>query len=120
MLNILLVDDSKMARMIVGKTIEKLGHNIVAQAADGEKGFEAYKEHKPDLVLSDIEMPVLDGHGMVKKIKEFDPEASIVMISSIVNAQFLKRIINEGAIDTITKPVSEEKLKEVFEKLENN
>ena len=71
MATVLLVDDAKTSRMIVGKTVEKLGHNVVGEAENGELGFEAYKELKPDLVLSDVEMPVLDGHGMVKKIMEF-------------------------------------------------
>ena len=68
MATVLLVDDSKASRMIVGKVVKKLGHEVIGQAEDGEKGFEAYKELKPDLVLSDVEMPVLDGHGMVKKL----------------------------------------------------
>ena len=117
MVTVLIVDDSKTFRMIVGKIVKKLGHEVIGQAENGELGFEAYKELKPDLVLSDIEMPVLDGHGMVEKIIEFDSNAKIAMVTSVVNAQFIQRIIAQGVIDSIKKPVTEEKLLKVFNKL---
>jgi len=107
MVTVLIVDDSKTSRMIVGKIVKKLGHEVIGQAENGELGFEAYKELKPDLVLSDIEMPVLDGHGMVEKIIEFDSNAKIAMVTSVVNAQFIQRIIAQGVIDSIKKPVTE-------------
>ena len=118
MATVLLVDDAKASRMIVGKVVKKLGHEVIGQAENGELGFEAYKELKPDLVLSDVEMPVLDGHGMVKKIIEFDSDANIAMVTSVVNAQFIQRIMKEGAIDAIKKPVNEAKLQKVFDKLD--
>ena len=64
---ILLVDDSRTSRMIVGKIVKKLGHEVVGEAENGELGFEAFKNLAPDLVLSDIEMPVCDGYQMVEK-----------------------------------------------------
>ena len=118
MAKVLLVDDSRSSRMIIEKVVKKLGHEVIGQAEDGEKGFEAYKELKPDLVLSDVEMPNLDGHGMVKRIIEFDPDASIAMVTSVVNAQFIKKIISEGALYAVKKPINEEKLKKIFDQLD--
>jgi len=118
MATVLLVDDAKASRMIVGKVVKKLGHEVIGQAENGELGFEAYKELKPDLVLSDVEMPVLDGHGMVQKIIAFDPDACIVMVTSVVNAQFIQKIISEGAIDAVKKPVNEAKLQKIFDDLD--
>ncbi len=118
MATVLLVDDSKISRVVVGKIVKKLGHKVIGEAEDGELGFEAYKELKPDLVLSDVEMPVLDGHGMVKKIIEFDPDASIAMVTSVVNAQFIQKIMSEGAMDAVKKPVNEAKLEKVFNQLD--
>jgi len=118
MATVLLVDDAKTSRMIVGKVVKKLGHDVIGQAENGELGFEAYKELKPDLVLSDVEMPVLDGHGMVKKIIDFDPDANIVMVTSVVNAQFIQKIMGEGAMDAVKKPVNEAKLEKVFDQLD--
>ena len=118
MATVLLVDDAKASRMIVGKIVKKLGHEVIGQAENGELGFEAYKELKPDLVLSDVEMPVLDGHGMVKKIIEFDSEASIAMVTTVVNAQFIQKIMSEGAMDAVKKPVNADKLEKIFDQLD--
>jgi len=118
MATVLLVDDAKASRMIVGKVVKKLGHEVIGQAENGELGFEAYKELKPDLVLSDVEMPILDGHGMVKKIIEFDPDASIVMVTSVVNAQFIQKIMSEGAMDAVKKPINDAKLQKIFDDLD--
>ena len=118
MATVLLVDDAKVSRMIIGKIVKKLGHEVVGEAENGELGFEAYKELKPDLVLSDVEMPILDGHGMVEKIIAYDSDASIAMVTSVVNAQFIQKIIAEGAMDAVKKPVNESKLEKIFEQLD--
>ena len=115
---VLLVDDAKASRMIVGRIIKNLGHEIVGEAENGELGFEAYKELKPDIVLSDIEMPVLDGYGMVEKIIEYDKNAVIAMVTSVVNAQIIQKILSVGAMDAVKKPVNEDKLKKIFEQLD--
>ena len=115
---VLLVDDAKVSRMIVGKIVEKLGHEVVGTEENGALGVEAYKSLQPDLVLSDVEMPVLDGYGLVEQIIAHDPDANIVMVTSVVNAQFIQRIIGAGAITAIKKPVNEEKLQKIFENLD--
>jgi len=115
---VLLVDDARASRMIVGKIIEQLGHEVIGQAENGELGFEAYKELKPDVVLSDIEMPVLDGYGMIEKIIEYDPDAAIAMVTSVVNAQIIQKILSVGAMDAVKKPVNEAKLQKIFDQLD--
>jgi len=115
---VLIVDDSKISRQMVGKTVIKLGHAIVGEASNGNEGFEKYKELKPDLVLSDVEMPECDGHEMVKKIIAYDNQAVIVMVTSVVNAQFIQKIISEGAKTAIKKPITDEKIKKVLDSLD--
>ena len=115
---VLLVDDAKASRMIVGKIVKKLGHEIIGEAENGELGFEAYKQLKPDVVLSDIEMPVLDGYGMVEKIIEYDENAVVAMVTSVVNAQIIQKILSLGAMDAVKKPVNEAKLQKIFEQLD--
>lgn len=112
---VLLVDDSKASRMIVGKSVKKLGHQILGEACDGHQGFEMYCKLKPDVVLSDIEMPNMNGYDMLKKIIEFDRGANVVMITSVVNAQYIKKIMALGALDSIKKPINEEKMKKIFD-----
>jgi len=115
---VLLVDDARTSRIIVGKIVKSLGHEVVGEAEDGLLGYEAYKELKPDLVLSDIEMPNLDGYGMVEKIISEFPDANIVMVTSVVNAQFIQKIMSIGALDAVKKPVNEAKLQKIFDELD--
>jgi FixJ family two-component response regulator len=49
---------------------------------------------------------------------EFDPDASIVMVTSVVNAQFIQKIMSEGAMDAVKKPINEAKLQKIFDNLE--
>jgi len=118
MAKVLLVDDARASRMIVGKIVKKLGHEVIGEAENGELGFAAYKELKPDLVLSDVEMPILDGHGMVRKIIEFDSNATVVMLTTVVNAQFIQKIMADGAMDAVKKPATADKLEKIFNQLD--
>jgi two-component system chemotaxis response regulator CheY len=115
---VLLVDDAKASRMIIGKILKRLGHEVIGEAANGELGFEMYQELKPDIVLSDIEMPILDGYEMLEKIIEFDKDANIVMITSVVNAQFIQKILSLGALDALKKPIDDKKIQKIFEQLD--
>jgi len=112
MAKVLIVDDSKIIRLQLKSMLEKLGHEVVAMAEDGAIGCEMYKEHQPDFVTMDINMPNLDGLGAVKKIMEEFPEAAIIMISSIDDRALTYECIGAGAIDFINKPIQIEELEE--------
>lgn len=115
---VLLVDDSKVSRSVIGQMVEALGHKVIGEAVNGLDGFEKYQALRPDVVLSDIEMPVLDGYGGLQKIMEYDPEAWVVMITTVVNAQMINKILALGAQDVLKKPLKIEKLREKFDLLE--
>ena len=70
MANILIVDDSRTSRKILRGILESAGFTIVAEATNGVEGYDKYVEFRPDIVTMDITMPVLDGLGGLKKIKE--------------------------------------------------
>ena len=77
--NILICDDAAFMRMMIKDILTKNGYNVVGEAENGLIGVEKYTELKPDLVLMDITMPEMDGINALKKIKEKDPGASIIM-----------------------------------------
>jgi YesN/AraC family two-component response regulator len=112
----MLVDDSRISRKIIGSVVKELGYNIVAEASNGKDGLEKYKKVRPDIVLTDIEMPEMDGYEMAKKILEFDKKAKIFVITSVVNAQFIKKILSIGVLDAIKKPINKQKLQMTLEK----
>jgi two-component system chemotaxis response regulator CheY len=89
------------------------GHTIVAEASNGELGVSEYKKRRPDLVTMDITMPVMDGIDAVKLIIEHDPEAQIIMISSLDQKFTVLTALQSGARHYIIKPFSPDKVLKV-------
>lgn len=114
MANILVVDDSAIMRRNLSAILSNAGHTIVAEATNGELGVKEYKKRKPDLVTMDITMPVLDGISAVKQIIEFDPEAQIIMISSLDQKFMVLTALQKGARHYIIKPFSPEKVLKII------
>ncbi len=112
--NILIVDDSRIARMFLSKTIISLGFNVVAEAIDGLDGCNKYQEHKPDLIITDIEMPNMNGIEMIEMIKKLNPNVQAIAVSSVMNTQLTQRILALGVKHFITKPIKEETLKNIL------
>lgn len=105
---VLVCDDSMLIRAQLRDFIQGLGKGItVIEASDGVKAVEMYREHRPRLVLLDIVMPNGGGIECLKQIKEIDPEANVVIISSSGTKQLLKDALEAGAVDFIQKPWSE-------------
>ena len=117
----LLCDDSKLVRIKLKKMLERVepGGNSpeFLEAEDGQQGVELYKEHGPDLVFLDIVMPEKSGVEVVKEIMEFDPEATIIMASSVGTKENLKQALEFGAKDFIQKPLNSDKVKNVVQRI---
>ena len=122
-LNVLIVDDSLIMRVNLVRSLEGIGHTVVSEAVDGGSSITAYKKYKPDLVTMDITMPDMDGITAVKKIKELDDDANIIMVTSHGQEAMVMNALKAGAKGYILKPVSPEKLREsigkIFSELEN-
>lgn len=107
--NILLVDDSAIVRGLLSDLIgKKQGFHIIATSSNGQQGVDDYKRLKPDIVLMDIEMPEKDGLTALKEILDFDPQAKVVMCSSLTQsgAQATIEALRIGAVDCLAKPSS--------------
>jgi len=119
---VLIVDDAKIMRMTIKKMIEKIGHTTIGEAKSGYEGIEQYKLLMPDLVTMDITMPadqgIADGIEAVKKIISFDKNAKIVMITSHGEQEKVIQAIQSGASNYLLKPLKEDKLIEVIDKLD--
>ena len=115
--NVLSCDDAAFMRMMIKDILSKNGYNIAGEAENGLKAIEKYNELKPDLVLMDITMPEMDGIEALKKIKESDPNATIIMCSAMGQQAMVIEAIQSGAKDFIVKPFQPERVLEAVKKV---
>ena len=109
MKNVLIVDDSKFSRKRIREILEVLGYKVVAEAADGNEGIEMCKEYKPNLIVTDLEMPNMDGISMIKEIRSYNNNMTIVVASSLINAQIVSELVKLN-VPIVKKPVKESRL----------
>lgn len=110
MYKILIVDDAAFMRMMVKDNLKKAGYTEFLEAGDGEDAVAKYVENKPDLVLLDITMPIMDGIQALQTIKQTDPKAKVVMCSAMGQEGMVVEAIKLGALDFIVKPFKPERL----------
>ncbi len=106
----LIVDDSRMSRMMMRGILEKAGLKVVAEAANGAEGLEAFKKYKPAVVTLDITMPVMDGLEALEEILKVDAEAKVIMVTAAGQQDKLIKALKIGAKRFINKPFNEEEI----------
>ena len=107
---ILVVDDAAFMRMMIKDNLKKAGYTDFVEAGDGEDAIAKYNEHKPDLVLLDITMPIKDGIQALQAIRSSDPTAKVVMCSAMGQEGMVVEAIKLGARDFIVKPFKPDRL----------
>lgn len=109
-ITILITDDSILARKQLKDIISTLGSPTFAEATNGESAVDIYKEVHPDLVFLDIVMPKKDGNDAIRDIMAYDPNATIIIASSVGTQSQLKSALEAGARDFIQKPLDKEQV----------
>src|SRR5262252_4377742 len=106
-MKVLIVDDSATIRAGLRALVEKMGHSVV-DAEDGSRALAIYREDRPDLVLIDVVMPVMDGYDAAREMRQIRPDewVPIIFLSSKEDDQDLNRAIEAGGDDYLVKPVS--------------
>lgn len=111
MINLLLVeDDANLSYMVKCSLEDVIGGYEVSTASNGEEGLKIWKEEKPEVIISDIEMPILNGFEMVKKIREADGDTLIVFASGLVSAKDVEKGYKLGINNYVKKPFIPEEL----------
>jgi two-component system chemotaxis response regulator CheY len=110
----LVVDDSVFARKNLARMIETFGGQVAGEAGDGVTAITEYERLKPDIVLMDITMPQMEGIEAAEKIVQRNPEARIVMVSSVGYQENIVAALQRGARHFVQKPVKPEVLYEVI------
>jgi len=115
-ISILYVEDDLGIRQALSTTLEMWAKKVYL-AENGEKGLELYKEHKPDIIISDVKMPKLNGIEMVKEIRKIDENIPIIFTTAHNESGFLHEAIELHVNHYILKPIS---IKDVKRHLESN
>ena len=102
--NVLIVDDLAFIKIVLRDIIEKAGFRVVGEASNGEQAITLYQDTRPDVVLMDITMPGMDGLTALKKIREIDEAARVIICSALGQQQLIVQAIQLGAKDFIVKP----------------
>ena len=110
MTNILTVDDSRAMRLIISRQVRELGFEV-HEAEDGEQGLRKLDAQKVDLILLDCTMPVLDGPGMLQRLRQSGNSTPVIMLTSESKRSVVSGAMRLGIDDYILKPFKPEELR---------
>lgn len=109
MLNVQIVDDEPIIRMGLQKLInwEELDFEITCMAQNGKQALEQLETEKVDLIITDIEMPIMNGLDFIREVRERDRNVEIVILTAYDDFEYAKTAIKYGITEYILKPVEE-------------
>ena len=123
MVRVIIADDELNIRLLIKKVVLSLGYCVVGEASDGVEAINLYEKEKPDLLLLDIYMPLMEGEAALEDILSHFPEACIIMMTSVADSETVANCIKLGAVNYILKstPIKEIKIriKESYERCRN-
>lgn len=108
-ISLLYVEDEAATREQVSRVLASRGYRLIV-AENGEQGLEFFREQSPDIVLTDIMMPRLDGLEMSRAIRELSPEAQIACMTAFSDTSYLIEAIDIGVNQFVLKPVEFQRL----------
>jgi len=122
MIKILLVEDEEIIREGLKNEIDwnSVGYEIAGTAKDGLQAMEVIEDIKPDLIITDVRMPFMDGLELIEKVKEIYPETFFIVISGHEEFEYAKKAIELGVTEYVLKPVALNHLVGTLEKIRTN
>lgn len=118
-MRIVIVEDEVKIRMGMGRLIEtETAHEIIGEAKNGREGLEMALRYKPDLIITDIRMPEMDGLEMLSALREQGVRIHAVILTGYAEFDYARRAISLGVNDYLLKPIGVEDVKALLEKIE--
>jgi len=112
---VLITDDAAFVRARNSRLLSEAGYEI-AEASNGEEAVKRYRTFRPDVVLMDITMPVMDGLDALREIRRLDAAARVIMCSALGQQGIVLQAIKAGAVDFVIKPFAPERLLETLKR----
>ncbi|MGE4297999.1 MAG: response regulator [Desulfovibrionaceae bacterium] len=117
MARILLIDDERPTLDMLSLFLSGYGHEAMT-AENGETGLEVYTRERPDIVITDIKMPGMDGLEVLKRIKTLDPATEVIVVTGHGDMDIAIQALNLNATDFINKPVKKDALESALRRAE--
>ena len=116
-LNVLIVDDQQTMRSLVRSGLQQLGFTTFTEAPDGEEGLRAMLTRQVHLVISDFNMPKLDGLGLLRAVRSHPPirTTAFIMLTGRADKDLVQRAVQFGVNNYLVKPFTVGTLKEKIE-----
>ncbi len=114
---LLVVDDSAMIRAIICGAASQAGWIVVGEAENGQEAINRYEELRPDAMTLDLVMPEFDGRHALRRVRELDPEAKVVVVSALQRHDIIQQTAALGAVDFLVKPFDKRALIRTLNKL---
>ena len=109
-MRVLLADDHPVFRQGLRVLLEDLGVDVVAEAADGEQALALALEHRPDVVLMDVQMPVLTGIEATRRLLATEPDAKVLVLTMVADDDAVFAAVQAGALGYVLKGAGQEEI----------
>ena len=110
-LKILVIDDSLLARMAVKKCLPEDLPCELYEATDGAQGIKLFGEHTPDIVFTDLTMPVIGGFAVLEMIRNRNPLVPVIVLSADIQKRTFEKVMELGAFRMLRKPPQKEEIR---------
>jgi two-component system, chemotaxis family, chemotaxis protein CheY len=107
---VLVVDDEIHIRKLITLIAKQVDTFEIIEATNGAEALELFQQHQPDLVLMDVNMPLMDGIEALRRMNEIDPTALVVMLTSLANRQTVEEALHSGAVHYLRKDTPKDEI----------
>jgi CheY-like chemotaxis protein len=113
-LKALVVDDDDHVRTFLVVLLRKIVSGTIFEARHGVEALEVFQREKPDLLLLDVNMPVMDGLTTLGKLHQIDPDVPVIMVTSLATRKIVEDAVHAGAVNFIRKDTSKAQMIEII------
>ena len=108
-LRVVIADDESIIRLDLKETLQRMGHQVVAEAGDGRTAVDLVRQHRPDLVVLDVKMPEMDGVDAAKEVSK-ERLAPVLLLTAYSQQDLVQRAMDAGVFAYVVKPFTESDL----------
>ena len=115
----IVIDDDPSVRIVFSECLSMINVDVLATGKNGLEASQLYEKHRPDVVLMELAMPLYDGVYGLRKIRESDPNARVIMVTALISSDLQKELEENGAQAIILKPFEMETIRHTIENVKN-